>query len=72
MRGKLFHGMSLMAFAQLVAQAIPFVAGIWIADQLSEKDFGAYRLLLVLMGYMAYTTLGFELRVMYKLPEAIG
>ena len=72
MRGKLFHGMSLMAFAQLVAQAIPFVAGIWIADQLSEKDFGAYRLLLVLMGYMAYTTLGIELRVMYKLPEAIG
>lgn len=68
----MFGGLSLLTFAQAIAQGVPFITGIWIAEQLSEREFGAYRLLLVLLGYLAYSTLGLELRVMYKLPEAIG
>jgi O-antigen/teichoic acid export membrane protein len=71
-KSKLFRNASLLTISQFTTMAVPLLSGIWIAGQLSEQEFGAYRLLLILITYLTYSTLGAELRLMYQFPEAIG
>lgn len=72
MKYKFLRNLSLLTISQLTTMAVPLLSGIWVAAQLGEQEFGAYRLLLILITYLTYTMLGVELQLMYQLPEAIG
>ena len=72
MKFKNFRNIPFLAISQFTLMAVPLLSGIWISAQLGEQEFGAYRLLLILITYLTYTTFGVELQLMYKLPEAIG
>lgn len=71
-KSKLFHNVSFLSISQMSGMVVPLVSGIWIAGQLSEQDFGAYRLLLILLTYLSYSMLGIDQKLLYKLPESIG
>jgi len=68
----LFGSLSVLSVGQFSAQVAGFIAGIMIAATLNEIEYGTYRLLLILLGYLTYSGLGLELKIMYTLPAAIA
>ena len=62
----------LLLAAQIVTQVLGFITGIWIASALTQIEYGAYRLLVTIVGYCRFTSLGIPQAVLFKLPVAVG
>ena len=62
----------LLLAAQIVTQVLGFITGIWVVSTLTQIEYGAYRLLVTIVGYCRFTSLGIPQAVLFKLPVAVG
>jgi len=63
-------GVNMLAFTALRAGS--FLVGLWAADLLGTREFGALQMVRVIFGYAAFLSLGVMQAVMLELPVSLG
>ncbi len=63
-------GVNMLALVAL--RACSFLVGLWAADLLGTREFGALQMVRVIFGYAAFLSLGVTQAVMFELPVSLG